>query len=81
MMRDWRLILKTFVRSSVDNFVLPGTATGTDILLIYITEWRRHAIVLGSATLYLLVSQFTLQGFQNALSENTEEVRETETHC
>jgi hypothetical protein len=64
----------------VDNFVLPGTVTGTDILLIYITEWRRHAIIIGSATLYFIASQFSLPGLQNVLSESTEEVRETESH-
>ena len=79
-MGHWWMILKTFVRSSVDNYVLPGTVTGTDILLIYLTEWRRHAILLGSATVYLVASQFTLPGVQNVLSENTE-IRETETHC
>ena len=75
------MILRTFVRSSVDNFVLPGTVTGTDILLIYLTEWKRHALVVGSATLYLIASQFTLPGVQSVLSETAEEVRETETHC
>lgn len=79
MMAHWWLILKTLVRSSVDNYVLPGTVTGTDILLIYLTEWKRHSILLASATVYLIGSQFDLPRLQSVITDNTEEPRDAET--
>ena len=47
-------MLKTLMRSSLDNYVFPGTATGTDILWIYLIQWKRDMHVLGFALVYLL---------------------------
>ena len=50
-------LLKTLIRSSLDNYVLPGTLTGTEILLIYMSQWKRDMLLLTSATLHLISSQ------------------------
>lgn len=78
MAGHWLIILKTFLRSSVDNYVLPGTATGTDILLIYMTQWKRHFVLLSSTTLYLIASQFDLPRIENTFSDIHREVRDTD---
>jgi hypothetical protein len=42
--------LKTLIKSSLDNYVLPGTLTGTEILFIYMRQWKRDVMLLASAT-------------------------------
>ena len=79
MTAHWWVILKTVVRSSVDNYVLPGTATGTDILLIYMASWKRHFILISTATFYLAISQFDVPRMERILSENSREVEDAET--
>lgn len=79
MMAHWWIILKTVVRSSVDNFVLPGTATGTDILLIYMASWKRHFVLISTATFYLAISQFDIPRMERILSEDAREVEDSET--
>jgi hypothetical protein len=48
------LILKSVMRSSLDSYVLPGTATGTDILFTYVMQWKRDMHILCVALVYLL---------------------------
>ena len=79
MTAHWWMIFKTVVRSSVDNYLLPGTATGTDILLIYMTSWKRHFILISTATFYLVTSQFDAPRMERVLSENTTEAGDPET--
>lgn len=52
--------LKTLIKSSLDNYVLPGTLTGTEILLLYASHWKRnfHAFVCGA--LHLISSEIDL---------------------
>ena len=51
------LMLKSIMRSSLDNYVLPGTATGTDILWIYLIQWKRDVHMLCLALIYLVTFQ------------------------
>lgn len=80
MTGHWLIILKTFLRTSVDNYVLPGTATGTDILLIYMTEWKRHFVLVTSlvtsATICLIASQFDLPRSENTFPDISNEIRD-----
>lgn len=50
-------LLKTLIKSSLDNYVLPGTLTGTEILLIYMSQWKRDVHLLTTATLHLISAQ------------------------
>lgn len=54
----WMLMLKSLVKGSVDNFVLPGTMTGTEILWLYMIQWKRDMFALTFAMLYIVCSQF-----------------------
>lgn len=56
--------VKTLVKSSLDNYVLPGTVAGTEILWLYLIQWRRDFAALLSATGYLLVTQRELRKFE-----------------
>lgn len=78
-MANWWMILKTLVRSSLDSYVLPGTVTGTDILLLYMTQWKRHVALVASATFYLIFSQFDLPRIDRVWSEASEEMCESDT--
>ena len=77
-MAHWWILFKTLVRSTLDNYVLPGTSTGTDILVVYMSQWMRHFAVLTSATFYLVFSQFELSRTERVWSETTEEISESE---
>lgn len=57
MMGKWWLIAKTLVRSSLDHYILPGTLTGTEILLVYLYQWKRNFSILAAALVYLLCNQ------------------------
>jgi hypothetical protein len=52
------LLIKTIVKSSLDNYVLPGTLSGTEILWLYMVQWTRHLTALTIASGYLMSSQF-----------------------
>ena len=52
------MILKTFIKSSLDNYVLPGTLTGTEILWLYLIQWKRDLIIISFAPVYFIGSQF-----------------------
>jgi len=58
MMTNGWTIVKTLLKSSLDNYILPGTLTGTEILLLYMAQWKRNITVLTSASLLLLISEF-----------------------
>jgi len=48
MKQDWLTITKTLVKSSLDNYILPGTLTSTEILLVYLSEWKRSVLIITS---------------------------------
>jgi len=79
MMGHWNLIVKNLVRTSLDNYVLPGTTTGTEILLLYLIQWRRDLSHVTTATVYLVRSQCdrpilgrVISHYRNALKEASE---------
>ncbi len=54
------VLIKALVKSSLDNYVLPGTLTGTEILWLYMVQWTRAITALTIASAYLMSSQFEL---------------------
>lgn len=46
--------VKTLIRSSLDNYVLPGTLTGTEILLLYMSQWKRDVVLFTTVTRQLI---------------------------
>ena len=68
MIGHWWIFVKTLVKSSLDNYVLPGTLTGTEILFLYLIQWKRDLIVVTSATVYIISSQFELPKIEKILS-------------
>lgn len=66
------LWMKTLVKSSLDNYVLPGTVTGTEILWLYMIQWRRDLLALLSASFYLLLSQREELKFEKLLFQRDE---------
>ena len=49
--------LKSLIKSSLDNYVLPGTCTGTEIMLVYMSQWRRDLVLVVIAALYIMSAQ------------------------
>lgn len=50
------IFIRTMLRSWLDSYVVPGTLTGTEILWIYMTAWRRRMAGLALASLYFFSS-------------------------
>ncbi len=50
-------VLSSLMKSSLDNYLLPGTLTGSEILWIYFVQWRRDFNALAFATVYFLSLQ------------------------
>lgn len=53
-MTTWLMMLKVLIKSSLDNYVLPGTLTGTEILWLYVIQWKRDMSSLTFALLYFV---------------------------
>jgi hypothetical protein len=68
MMTNGWMIVKTLLKSSLDNYILPGTLTGTEILFVYMAQWKRHITVVTSAGLCLIVSQLERSKTQRVFS-------------
>jgi hypothetical protein len=51
-------MLKSFIKGSLDNYILPGTLSGTEILWIYVVQWKRDFFTVTFAVLYFACSQF-----------------------
>ena len=49
--------LKIFIKSSLDQYVLPGTLTGTEILLLYMSQWKRNFELLLSTAFHFVLSE------------------------
>jgi hypothetical protein len=70
--------LKTLVRSMADCYILPGTATGTDILWLYLLQWKKEASTISLAILSIFVSQVDLPSNTSATSVRHHATEETE---
>ena len=57
-------LLKTLIKSSLDNYVLPGTLSGTEILLLYMRQWKRDVVLLTCATRELMSPQASNSEFE-----------------
>jgi hypothetical protein len=54
------IYIKSLVKTSLDNYVLPGTVSGTQILWLYLIHWKRDFAALAFASFYLLLPQLDL---------------------
>lgn len=54
MLAQGLLFVKTLIRSQLDIYVLPGTRTGTEILLLYMSQWKRDVVLFTTATRKLI---------------------------
>lgn len=60
MQVSFMIYFKSLVKTSLDNYVLPGTVLGTEILWLYMIQWKRDLATLTSASFYLLLPQLGL---------------------
>lgn len=54
---QWTILIKNLAKSYLDNYILPGTNAGTEVLWIYMIQWKRQMTNIAFATFYLLLSQ------------------------
>ena len=45
--------VKTLIKSSLDNYILPGTLTGSEILWLYVSQWKRDVTSVVFASYFL----------------------------
>ena len=77
-MGQWIVIVKTLVKSSLDNYVLPGTLTGTEILVLYMAQWKRDLIFVTFATISLISFQIDFPGKESLFSRSNKETSDAE---
>lgn len=66
------VLIKYIVKSAVDNYILPGTFSGTEILLLYMLQWKRDLAAFTFASVYFFYSGFgfqTLEGVDTPLQK------------
>jgi hypothetical protein len=68
MLGPLAIVLKNLVRCSLDNYILPGTVSGTEILWLYMVQWKRDLLVLACAAFALFVSHCELPIFERVFS-------------
>lgn len=61
-------VVSSLMKSSLDNYLLPGTLTGSEILWIYVVQWKRDFNALAFATVYFLSLQFGFMVSEKATS-------------
>lgn len=65
---QWMILIKNLAKAYLDNYILPGTNAGTEVLWIYMIEWKRHMANITLATFYLLMSQAELRKVGSVVS-------------
>ena len=70
-------MLKSLIKSSVDNYVLPGAMTGTEILWVYMIQWKRDLSTLTFAVIYFVCSQFDFTLGEKVISSAQSNHKET----
>jgi hypothetical protein len=65
-------LIKTFIKSSLDNYVLPGTLTGSEILWLYMTQWKRDVASIVLASYFLSAQNLKSGNFSAFLSQELE---------
>jgi hypothetical protein len=76
MMGHWWMILKSLVKCSLDSYIMPGTLSGTEILLLYMSQWKRDITLVTFATVYLISSPADIQKTENNLCRSHNETAE-----
>ena len=67
-------LLKTFIKSSLDNYVLPGTLTGTEIMLFYLIHWKRKLYLITTGVLHIVSTDLDLYKVEETPVESSEMV-------
>ena len=59
------IMLKSLMKSSLDQYILPGALTGSEILWVYAVQWKRDVYTLLFASVYFFCSQFEANSTEN----------------
>lgn len=62
------MFMRNLVKSYLDNYVLPGTNAGTEVLWIYMIQWKRDMANVTFAIVYILFSQLDLSKVESVIS-------------
>ena len=72
---QWTILIKNLAKSYLDNYILPGTNAGTEVLWIYMIQWKRQMANIAFATFYILLSQAEYADVESVSSSTqTEEI-------
>ena len=72
------ILVKTLIKSSLDNYILPGTLTGSEILWLYMTQWKRNVATLVCASYLLSAHNLKSRNFSTFLSAEQSDDRDTQ---
>ncbi len=50
-------LIKTLIKSSLDNYLSPGALAGTEILLFYLAHWKRKLCFVTWEALFLIITE------------------------
>lgn len=67
------MLIKSLLKSSLDNYVLPGTTTGSEILWLYMTHWKRELAAITSATFDLMYTELETRRLDRVIAGDNEE--------
>ncbi len=73
MVANGMILVKSLVKSSLDNYILPGTLTGTEILWLYLIQWKRNLAAITFATVYLMCSQSEIRRLERVIATDNKE--------
>jgi hypothetical protein len=59
-MNSLRFLVKTFARTVVDSCILPGTTLGTEILWLYMKQWKKELSTISLAIISIVILQLNL---------------------
>lgn len=66
----WLRNFRDLLKISVDNYILPGTHLGTEILWLYMAQWKRDLLVIASMTRQVIGSRCTVPEVEGVISRN-----------
>jgi hypothetical protein len=65
------LFFKTFVRNVVDSCILPGTVLGSEILWLYLKQWKKEWSAIALALLSVIFLHFDLSADARSIVSQT----------
>jgi hypothetical protein len=74
---NFSILAKSLFRSVVDTYILPGTSSGTEILLLYLRQWSKEVSIVGVAMISLACM---INSSSNAQLTNQQTVVEPDNH-